>query len=300
MRINVNITSRGDPAGLETVVRVLQMLESGAHQVKYILGLDNDDIESCVRMQNAFSSDNRVILSIGERPICVAEIANRCAKLFDADIYLPMGDDMVCITQHWDEIAVLMADKWLLSDSQCLWAPEAAIAPLLSGTWYNALGYIFPEYFPYWFTETWLHEIYEFLTGMPVAICGDLRFGGKLGKTRGMHELEFWWGFFNATRLERMQQACVLAGKLNRPVPSQKQLHDVFQKHVRHDFEIKGRIKQLEAYYRTSDKMSDQYKIAKKKAEKHLADNGLSVWQFDPVDFAKKLPQPVEATASVV
>lgn len=280
MKINISFASRNAPSNLETTLRVLKNLSTGKHEIKYILGLDNDDLSSCVRFQQEYKNDKSVILSIEPRPLTVGMVWNRCIKLFEADAYLPLGDDAMCLTQYWDEYVAELSKKFLIISAFCAYSPHSVVFPILSPKWLKANDWtLFSEHFPYWFNDTWVNEVYEFTTGKLMLVAKDLAFGGNEGKTRGMRDLDFWWGFFNATRKQRIRHGIKLRHKLGLEDPKADDLKEIIDKWEERDSAMREKIPTLSEHYSTDNAVSPRYLLAKKNAEDYLQMHGLKLWE---------------------
>lgn len=278
MKISLCFASRNAAANLETVIRVFQNLSSGQHEIKYVVGLDNDDLPSCARITKEFHGDKSVIISMADRPIAVGEVWNRCVREWDADVYIPVGDDTFCLSQHWDMYVAELAPRYLVLNSYMVVAPGAFAFPFMQRKWIDACGYMFPPHFTYWFTDTWVQELYEFTVGEEMTINTDVRIGGAVSKTRGMRDLDFWWGFFNATRVLRLAEAESIRDKLNIPPLLLGPPTNIINKWNQRDIEMRPRIPEL-SLNAVDSEPSDRYLKAKNMAEKYLADHNLNLWQ---------------------
>lgn len=246
MKISVPVASRNSPARLETSIRVLQGLASGNNEIKYIIGCDDDDLPTGVRMQQSFADDQSVILSSEKRPVSFGSIWNRCAKLWDADAFFPLGDDQICLTRNWDVVLAEAVESLSLSYASFVSAPGAMTNPVISGAWFKASGYIFPEYFPFWFNDTWLVEVYRFIYGHHPMIMGGLLLGGKKGRTRGMRDLSFWAEYFFKLRPKRLAEAHRIAHALGM-TPSVLSMDDpVIREYEENDLGFISRIPEFE------------------------------------------------------
>jgi hypothetical protein len=275
VKIAVLVASRGAPQKLQTVLRVMQELSSGLHKIVYIVGVDNDDVATCVYTQQSFGGENDVIISMADPPVYVGCVWNRCAKVEDADVYVVTGDDQICITQNWDMSVAFIVQKEICASGLFVPSPNLAMQPIFRRSWLEAVGYVFCEYFPYWFNDTWWQELYEFSTGQCMKIFREFAFGGKIGKTRGMRELDYWWGAFNAMRTLRIAEAMKIRAKLGLPGSDISRFVDVWDAR---DRTMKSRIPEFEAQNPTQEEPPERYLIAKQKMDRYLKDHNLELW----------------------
>lgn len=215
MKITVPMFSRNRPAGLLSVLTSLEALASGAHEIVYPLIVDDDDelmLETLAYWESHGMMPPNAIPLIGKRDKTLNARMNEACEQFNADAYYFAPDDGFPLAQHWDTIFQAAHQQGL--PAWC-WIEKNASGDAtficLSEKWRSALGRAFPEYFPYWFADTWIAEVHLLAFGKPIALINQLAMGGKRGTTQGMRELGFWFKFFAHTRGERIQEAERLA-----------------------------------------------------------------------------------------
>jgi hypothetical protein len=298
MRISVIFVSRGRPEQLRLAVNVMQTLESGENEVAYYLGCDNDD-QATIDVGNFIKPVQKLI---GERPKRgISEIQNRIVKQIDGDVkgrgvkasdvkksdaYVFFPDDGIVLTQNWDKpIEVALVKSMIVGWNDVLTLGELTY-PVISKRWVDLVDNVFVEMFPYWFADTWLHEVYRFVTNSEVPIIQNLMVGGRRGelRTQGMRDLDWWWGFFNATRKIRILQAYNVRlnmgdGSLDYDdfVDSR---HVLIEKGELRDRRFRPMIPTLEKKLAVDvdGEPSAKYVALKAEAEKYLADHNLKVW----------------------
>lgn len=275
MKIGVCLVSRGSPASLEMVIRGLKLLASEENNIKYVVGIDDDDLATGVRMQRAFDNDNSVMLSISPRPLSVGSIWNKCVKAIDAEVYMLVGDDTLCLTQNWDQMLVLISKKHMVTSAHCAFSPDSAVFPIFRKEWLDAAGYLFPEHFPFWFNDTWWQELSNFTFGEKTTVYRDISFGGKVGKTQNMRDVDFWWGFFNATRIVRLKEAAIIRQKLFLPAVD---LLELLQHWRERDTAMRKRIPEFENANLSNTAPSERYAKIKQNAAQYLEANNLTLW----------------------
>ena len=135
---------------------------------------------------------------------------NKAMAAHPADIYMQACDDSFPLAFHWDRLMVGAQQIPAYSWQECN-DPSNATYLVISETWRAAVGRFYPEYFPFWFADTWIAEVYTLAFAKPIGVVNQLQMGGKRGRTQGMRELRFWFEFFAATRIERMAEAVAVA-----------------------------------------------------------------------------------------
>jgi hypothetical protein len=212
MKIAFMLVTRGHPRRAAAVLEVAKALASGEHEITYIVGFDDDDIET----RRHFAARNTELVSIGPRPDGVGAVWNRCVEAVgDADVYCPFPNDVFIGVPGWDYgIATYMA-AYMKKDSTAgilAWndiaTPKMCTLPIVSREWMKLLGgKLYDERFPFWFYDTAIDEIFSFVTGECVPIMEKLLLISNKGTTQNMRDLPFWWDFYSATRSDRMAQA---------------------------------------------------------------------------------------------
>ena len=144
--------------------------------------------------------------------------------MLDADAVCWFTDDVFPLAMFWDamiasgiEINSLPAFAWMeVTD------PENVTFPVLSRRWLTTLGYMFPEYFPYWFVDTWIKEVHELAFGQVLSVIQNLPVGGRRGVTRNMRDADFWFRFFEATHPQRAQDAMRVSKEFGAEIASER------------------------------------------------------------------------------
>lgn len=211
MKITVPLFSRNRPASMLAVLTSMDALATGQNEICYPLIIDDDDTRTVVAVE-AWDLPKNTYPLIGKRDRVLNARMNDTAEQFPADAYFFCPDDGFPLEQHWDRIFMAAHVQGL-----CAWCWQEKNDPgnptfiCVSHKWIEALGRVFPEYFPYWFADTWVAEVHLLCFGRPIPIVNQLGMGGKRGTTQGMRDLGFWFRFFAHTRGERIEEAKKLA-----------------------------------------------------------------------------------------
>ncbi len=221
MEISVVVLTRNRPARLITCITAFDTLSSGENNITYFVRYDDDD-EATPRALSLLHDDGFKTIGVKRpRPITMGQAWNEClpaikAKGFDA--LSIMSEDVFTLTPQWDRGIPIMLDRGL--EAFC-WSeyndPSNANFPILSRKWVEAAGILYPEWFPFWFSDTWLSQVYEFALGQPMFLVQDMVMGGRHGKTQGMRDFQFWLDFWKATRGQRAREGEEIRRKLGWP-----------------------------------------------------------------------------------
>jgi hypothetical protein len=278
MKIAILIPSRHRPRRLSAVITTLQELSSGDHEIEYRVGYDWDDTETRNACEDIPGARTQCIPG---SVLTIGTIWNFLAypERADADIYSCMIDDAFPLTPHWDKIMVAMAEKYPAFSWFEVSAPTNVGYPTCTKEWLKKIKYIVPEHFPFWFSDTWFCEMVQFTGNTPVPMTQQLSLYSKQETTQNLRDLDFWWGFFNATRKVRLNEAFRIvteSAPFEQFVASRKRFIDATNAR---DAEFRGkRIEQLEKERGSTAEPSAKYLLAKSAAEKYLKDNGLTIW----------------------
>lgn len=265
MKIDVIVPSRGHPLRLMSVLTCFDALATGNNEVAYRIVCDEDD-QLTAKAIGKLPGITTIIHS-GVGPL--SPRMNSAALESDAELITNAGDDTFPLAQYWDDIIASGLDQ---GHDMFSWQevndPTNNTMLVFSKRWLKAVGRMLPEYFPFWFGDTWVAEVYELALQHAMPIVTNLQWGGKRGKTKGMFDLAFWFEFFAATRCERIAEARAVCFALDKPFTENlEMLADM----ARRDAEQLKKVPQYEEWFGANlGEPSEQY------AEmKTLADNWL-------------------------
>jgi hypothetical protein len=276
LKIAVAIPSYWNPAGLIAGVKNLHDLAAHPENLTFRIGLDFDDGAGHEAVKHLGFAKVEVVDFPHGMPH--SEFWNKLCVPDAADYYVLYSDDAVCLTPHWDVVLAETANPmpfWNVVNQ-----PGGALACFVSNAWLKTCGYALPPYFPFWFGDTWIDELRAFVTGRPSGIVPELKLYLPQGKTTGMKDLDYWWGFFNATRPLRIQKAWKIFNGL--PLAEES--------FMRRCAKLSEPMRMRDAYYRAriTDLEAGNTEPGEAKLERHrkcraLADalmqeNGLELW----------------------
>lgn len=210
MRINVLIPSRGRPLRLRAVIRNLQEYESGKHQVLYLIGADNDDLDTIGQGEMLMGHNLKggpVIVGKFDRCPSLGEYVNQMAADFPADVHCSLCDDVMILTEGWDQKVAEAVEArpdgvfWWKCDEK-----RAATYAIVTEKWRQASGRIFDDYFPFWWSDVWLLHVWMMASEGPWHYV-DAQLEDRPNNTQRMRDLRFWGDFYLDRHEERIEEA---------------------------------------------------------------------------------------------
>lgn len=271
MNIAICAASKGRPAALIGFIMSLWRLRSNLHRITFNIGLDEDDAASnwILDLPRQEATINVAHISPMDVRGCAENAALALARKDGADVCAIMGERMYCITPGWDEVIAQSLEQ---SGSRVIWwsspSDNGCVAPIIPAAYLDAIDWKWsPEIFPFWFDDAWHCEICLFLHGVPVMKC-PAKYDGQRAETRAGREFEFWHRVFMALRMKRIEQARMIAQKLNIPfnIPT-----EIMQWCA--DFDAKSLKNAVEHYpdwFGDKSPPTERYLLAKARAEKYL------------------------------
>lgn len=214
MKLNVLIPSRGRPYQLAAALYSLFFCASGKHELTMCVACDDDDDPTKNALRELRQSGLPVFVRVGPRPETLGSVANDLAAHWPADVYQVFGDDLMCITNNWDEILAQAVEKtphgvfWMKSAKD-----QRSHVPAVTEKWRAAAGGIFTEHFPFWFDDLWLEELWVMATDdVPIEL--DAWVIDRPAATHRMRDLEFWTRFYYSMRNDRLEHGRSIARTL--------------------------------------------------------------------------------------
>lgn len=261
MKIAVIMPTRERPLLCSSVLMALDQLSSKQHEVTYTVRCDKDRPETIETLSKLPIPTLRVIE--GEPPLTLGHKVNEAYREApEADVYVQVCDDSFPLTQGWDDnIARHIKDGMKAFCWNDMNEVEGRTYPVLSKELVKLTNKVWPEYFPYWFADTWISEIYYLACGKLMPIIKDLKIGGHRGKTIGARDIRFWFKFFAYTRPERVEAAKKLQGVLKNWIPIDTTLLEQW------DRIQDSRCDQYEVLFADKREPSENYLKAKSNAE---------------------------------
>lgn len=214
-KLCITLATRGRPQQLiETIQRSTANLV--LPNTVFMVQIDEDDKDTIQALANA-DLDKRVTFNVQPREDTIAAKWNRALKE-PADVYLVAADDDPYITHGYD--ALFLRAAQIFPDGIGMVYGHLANASFTcavscTAKWAELTGYIFPEYFPYWFVDHWTDDVAR-ITGR-ISVADVKTDQSNVGKTMEMREPGWWASWFDAAHLVRRKQAFDIIDKLDEP-----------------------------------------------------------------------------------
>ena len=91
---------------------------------------------------------------------------NLLAQKSTGDIIFPANDDMLFVTENWDQLIDIEFSKNKKNYPLCVWVNSGnkypylfCHYPIVNRIWYQKLGYIGCELFNFWYLDTWICDL---------------------------------------------------------------------------------------------------------------------------------------------
>lgn len=257
---------------LAGVVMGLQRLQSGLHDIQFIIGADHDDANTGAVIQELKNEAH--VASAWDARSTLGAVWNRLvAADKTADIVTLCSDRTFCITPGWDDVLADAVEK--RSDRVLWWSSPGDndhTLPILSKRWLEAADYTWgSDIFPFWFSDTWGRELDRMIHGKP-PLKVQAQFAGTRAATQSGRDFAFWFDVFSKLRPYRISQAVEMAEKLKSPFFDPLSLMPLFKLW---DAEMQERSPDFEKQFGDKRPPSATYIAAKEKAEALLKELNL-------------------------
>ncbi len=267
MKISVVIPSRKRPFHLIKAISCLHALASRKHEITYVVGYDHDDPETAGALYTLMIKVPNVKGFCTVRIGSLGQMANLMAEAYPADVYCSLCDDVEVLSPNWDDA---IYRSWSAYPAGLWWwrtlKERPATYAIVSDIWFRAAGKIFTDYFPFWWDDVWLMQVWHMASGGP-ALAVDALLDDKAFATTRMRDLLFWSDFYTSRKDERRQQAAAMARALGW---SAKQIDDNVCD-VRAEFLAQATT--IEQRQGDKGPPSPEYIRAKKRAEALMAED---------------------------
>jgi hypothetical protein len=268
MKLLISLATRNRPQKLLSTIR--QSIANWTHpNTEMILQVDADDYAT-LGMLTETKLDPRVKTNIKKREDTIAEKWNR-AMSEPADVYMIGGDDDPVVTQGYDS-KILDAAQLFPDGIGMVYGhmSNASFSSIMCPTkkWVEKLGYIVPEYFPYWFCDHWIDDLGHMIGRIVYAdVRSDQR---KVGVTQELREPGWWATWFDAAVQMRRQEAMNLIDHLEEDAVHKARLRTKYlwveyrSKWINDN--VRGQARGLEAIASANSLKDERYLRVKEKA----------------------------------
>ncbi len=208
MKLAISLATRGRPDRLIEALKVSSSNWTNKDTVLYVQ-LDEDDqtLDQTLSLLRDIPSvlDNIIIPNVAPREDTVAAKWNRITDI-PADVYAYHADDDPYTTLGYDQKILDAAARF----PDGIGAVFGHLANMSFSCTYAAkyvqkLGFLLPEYFPYWFCDHWTDDLAKMIGRISFANIRTDQ--SRPGVTLEMREPGWWATWFDAAYLMRRQQA---------------------------------------------------------------------------------------------
>lgn len=214
MRLTIILPSRGRSGYLRDTIAIMHGLASGKNEVTYAVGCDADDPATLATVWAMRIEGYPVRAHCSVRLPTLGQIDNAVAAAFPADVYCALCDDVEVLTLGWDE-AIHRA--WAARPDGVWWwrCADNMTCAIVSEKWRAAAGRIFTDYFPFWWDDIWLLQLWNYAAGERNLLV-DARIRDRGPRTQRMRDLRFWANFFWSApmRQQRIDEAARIGAAL--------------------------------------------------------------------------------------
>ena len=226
MKLAALIATRGKPQNVVGIIESMRMLSTGEHEIEFLVACDEDDTRSIDYLRWYANAEGHIGLDIGARPTGPGSLWNRLAKLTDADAFITLPDDGIIATPRWDHCInwAWRNHNWVHSDLKIGGLRDAANPGqptlfVIGRRWYELVGHLLDDRYPFWFSDTAISEIYSFITGGGLP-CLPIDVASKSGEWNPrLRKMKLWWTHYSLTRRERLETASRIRTELNLAAP---------------------------------------------------------------------------------
>ena len=273
MKLAMVYVTRGHSTSLITSVNSAWRLRSGNSPIRFYLRFDSDDSVAKDAAAALYDSSIPITAIVRPKPDTLGAAFNETVQIALADgcdIVSSFADDVMPAALGWDEFirhwANQSADFFSWND---LAMPGVVTCPIMSDRWIKTIGQFMPEWFPFWFADTWVQEVYFIAAGRPAPIVGELKFvpSADPARTKNMRDFQFWVDFWIATQSVRIADGQRAAAALGWPEQNIEALKPAL--HGRSAWNVDA----IQDMRGTTDAPGVQYQRAKAKAENWLEQN---------------------------
>ncbi len=286
--INLCIPSRNNPELLCATILSFDELCNHLHKIYYTVIYDIDDPKTGEALRHLKERNilrgTLQFFEVSEPFLSLGEYWTYAASKQKADYYMALGDDGFCMRTDWD--AAICSVMHSLNVEVASWTDLSIMGLpgcyIVTDKWLKACGHFFCAHFPYWFPDRWLWELSGYVFNVNPPIISTLTLYIRQAATQNLRDLDFWWGFFNATRFLRLQHAREIAQALGHQFNHPRE--HLTQEYIARDLYFRGdRIADMEKAKGERKPPTNRYLKSLENAKNFLADHNLKPWQYTKI-----------------
>lgn len=264
MTLAINLATRKRP---ELLSRTVETTLSNISLPSTVLMIScDDDDDAGIRAAEQFASRG-VRVSVKSRDMSLGEKYNRVLKEVQADVYLAMVDYAPHVTRGFDRIITDAAE--IYSDGYAIIYNRHANLSFpginaVTAKMANAMGGIYPGFYPYWFVDHHLDDIGQ-MTGRivfaDVAIDTSAREESAVRTwTQGQRDTWFWALLFDLLVEERRKTALKIIGLMDEMLERKQALANNIPMIAHHSQMVNAMARQIVGSDRSTDEWYERVK----------------------------------------
>jgi len=176
-KISILLPTRERSKKFDRLLKSLISTCSDQSRIEILLLIDEDDSElelyKEILKKNIF---NKITFKLFIKNLETHAIRNNfLVKGSSGEIIFPINDDMIFVTNDWDNVIDKEFSKINNDYPYCLWIRSNikyrylhCDYPIINKSWYKRLGYVGSENFNFWYLDTWICDL-SFRSGKFIA-----------------------------------------------------------------------------------------------------------------------------------
>ena len=176
-KISILLPTRERSKKFDRLLKSLISTCSDQSRIEILLLIDEDDSELNIYKEilkkNIF---NKITFKLFIKNLQTHAIRNNfLVKASSGEIIFPINDDMIFVTNDWDNVIDKEFSKINNDYPYCLWIRSNikyrylhCDYPIINKSWYKRLGYVGSENFNFWYLDTWICDL-SFRSGKFIA-----------------------------------------------------------------------------------------------------------------------------------
>ncbi len=176
-KISILLPTRERSKKFDRLLKSLISTCSDQSRIEILLLIDEDDSELNIYKEilkkNIF---NKITFKLFIKNLQTHAIRNNfLVKDSSGEIIFPINDDMIFVTNDWDNVIDKEFSKINNDYPYCLWIRSNikyrylhCDYPIINKSWYKRLGYVGSENFNFWYLDTWICDL-SFRSGKFIA-----------------------------------------------------------------------------------------------------------------------------------
>lgn len=165
--ISLLLPTRERPQKFQRMIKSLIITCNNLSRIQLLILVDTDDknINEYKSIIHDYSKKLNIFFFVKDFKTH-AQRNNFLAKKSYGDLLFPINDDMIFVSNNWDNYLDIEFSKVITDKPFCLWIDAGnrykyfhCDFPIVNRKWYEVLGYIGSEFFNFWYLDRWICEL---------------------------------------------------------------------------------------------------------------------------------------------